>query len=92
LAHYASGSYDEAVKWTRMSATANPRYTANLRYLAAALAALGRLDEAREVAASLLRCDPGFRVSRFEQTLQPFRNPDLKARYIEHLKEAGLPS
>jgi adenylate cyclase len=91
LAHYANGSYDEAVKWTKMSMAENPRYTANLRYLTAALAALDRLDEAREVAASLLRCEPGFSLSRFEKTLQPFRYPDIKARYLQHLRRAGLP-
>jgi adenylate cyclase len=91
LAHYANGSYDEAVRWTKMSMAENPRYTANLRYLTAALAALDRLDEAREVAASLLRCEPGFNLSRFEKTLQPFRDPDMKARYLQHLRRAGLP-
>jgi adenylate cyclase len=91
LAHYANGSYDEAVKWTKMSAAENPRYTANLRYLTAALSALDRLDEARDVAASLLSCDPGFSLSRFEKTLQPFRVPEIGARYVEHLRRAGLP-
>jgi adenylate cyclase len=91
LAHYANGSYDEAVKWTKMSTAENPRYTANLRYLTAALVALDRLDEAQEVAASLLRCEPGFSISRFEKSLQPFRDPDIKARYLQHLRGAGLP-
>jgi adenylate cyclase len=91
LAHYANGSYDEAVKWTKMSAAENPRYTANLRYLTAALSALDRLDEARDVAASLLRCDPNFSLSGFERTLQPFRVPDIGVRYVQHLRRAGLP-
>src|SRR4051812_32176516 len=50
LAYYAHGSSGHAVKWGMMSAAENPFYTSNLRYLSAALAALGRLDEARGIA------------------------------------------
>lgn len=92
IAHYANGTYDEAVKWGRMSATENPLYTANLRYLAPALAALGRLEEAREAAATLIRLEPDFRMSTFERTLQPFRVPELRDRYLSHLRTAGLPN
>jgi adenylate cyclase len=74
-----------------MAAHENPRYTANLRYLAAGLAALGRLQEARAVAEKLLQLQPDFRLSEFERTLQPFRVPEIRDRYIDHLKKAGLP-
>jgi adenylate cyclase len=89
--HYGHGNYEEAVKWGRMAAHENPRYTANLRYLAAGLAALGRLQEARAVAEKLLQLQPDFRLSEFERTLQPFRVPEIRDRYIDHLKKAGLP-
>ncbi len=91
LAHYASGNYQEAVRWGKMCATANSMYTANLRYLAAGLAALGWIDEARETARRLIHLEPEFRLGRFERTLQPFRVPEIKARYMQHLREAGLP-
>jgi adenylate cyclase len=91
LAYYAHGSFEEAVKWGKMSASENPLYTSNMRYLAAALAALGRLDEAREVAARLMRQEPGFRLSSYAARLQPFRDAAGGARYIEHLEKAGLP-
>jgi adenylate cyclase len=91
LAHYAARSFEEAVKWTKMSASENPRYTANLRFLTAALAALNRLDEARGSAASLLRYEPEFTLARYEQTVQPFRDPCLKAQLLEDLARAGLP-
>jgi adenylate cyclase len=92
IANYASSNYEAAVKWGRMSASENPMYTANLRYLAAGLAALGQLDEAREVAKNLLKLEPDFRLSTFERTRQPFRVPELKEKYIEHLSKAGLPN
>jgi adenylate cyclase len=91
LAHYADQSYEQAVKWTRMSASENPRYTANLRFLIAALVALDRLDEARTAAACLLRHEPKFTLTRYERTVQPFREPELKAQLLERLARAGLP-
>jgi adenylate cyclase len=92
LAYYANGNYVEAVKWTSMGANESPRHTANLRYLAAGLAALGRVEEAREAGRKFLELDPAFRLSTFERTLQPFQVPTLKEKHIEHLSKAGLPN
>jgi len=91
LAHYAKGSYDEAVRWGRLSASENALYTSNMRYLAAALAALDRTEEARKVAANLLTQEPNFRLSVYRQTRQPFRDPEMTTRYLKHLSDAGLP-
>jgi adenylate cyclase len=91
LAYYALGSYEEAVKWGKLSASENPLYTANLRYLAAALAALDRLDEARDVAATIQQREPQFRLSTFERSLQPFRDREISSRYMQHLRKSGLP-
>jgi len=92
LAHYANRSYEDAAKWLRMSASENPRYTANHRFLIAALAALDRLDEARRAATCLLRCEPDFTLSGYVRTIQPFRHPELKAVYLEHLGRVELPA
>jgi adenylate cyclase len=91
LAHYSHGSYEEAVRWGKLSASENPLYTANLRYLVAALAALDRLDEARAAAATLLQLEPDFRLGSFERALQPFRVPEISAKFMEHLRKSGLP-
>jgi adenylate cyclase len=91
LTHYSNGDYEEAVKWGKMSARENPRFTANYRYMAAALAALGRIDEAREAAANLMKLEPDFRLEVFERTRQPFRPPEMRTRHMEHLRKAGLP-
>ncbi|MGH6707828.1 MAG: adenylate/guanylate cyclase domain-containing protein [Bradyrhizobium sp.] len=92
LAYYAAGNYVEAVKWASMGANESPRHTANLRYLAAGLAALGRVEEAQEVGRKFLELDPTFRLSIFERTLQPFQVRELKEKYIDHLNKAGLPN
>jgi len=91
LAHYGNGTYADAVKWGRMARNENPHYTANLRILTGALAGSGRLDEAREVAAQLMRLEPDFRISVWGKTRLPFRDREISARYMEHLKSAGLP-
>jgi adenylate cyclase len=91
LTHYANGSYEEAARWGRMSDSHNPSYTANLRILAAALAALGRTEEARAIASRLLTLEPGFDLNRYWQTRQPFRADEIRSRYWEHLRSTGLP-
>jgi adenylate cyclase len=90
IAHYIAGSFEEAVKWSRMSANENPAYTSNLRYLIAALAALDRCDDARQVATELLRREPHFRLREWERR-QPIRDASIKAKHIERLARAGLP-
>jgi adenylate cyclase len=90
LAHYGNGNYAEAAKWGRMSASENPRYTSTLKLLAAALAALGRSAEAKEAADRLIQLQPDFRLGDYGRTGQPFRDAELRARYLSHLAMAGL--
>ncbi len=91
IAHYGNGDHEEAVKWGRLSASENPKFTSNLRILASALVAIGQLDEARDVASELMKLEPNFRLSVYERTRQPFRQPELKALTMAHLRIAGLP-
>jgi adenylate cyclase len=91
IGHLVRGAPEDAVKWCRMSLSENPRYTATLRILTGSLSALGRLDEARETAARLLALEPDFSLGAYRR-IQPFREPEFQARYIEHLQRAGLPA
>ncbi|MGH7155275.1 MAG: adenylate/guanylate cyclase domain-containing protein [Acetobacteraceae bacterium] len=90
-AHLAQEQYAEAVKWARMSASENPKFTANLRILMFALGGAGRIDEARNVAKCLMLQEPDFRLGRWVRTLQPFRDDAIRDRYLNFLREAGLP-
>jgi tetratricopeptide (TPR) repeat protein len=58
------GSSEEAVAWCRRSIEANRNYPNAHFMLAAALAQLGRLDEARSAVKAGLALDPKFTVSR----------------------------
>ena len=90
LATYAAGEYDEAVRWARRSAALVPRFTSNLRFLTAGLAASGKVEEAREAAETLLRFDPKFSVRQFAES-HAFKDPEQRRLFGDHLVLAGLP-
>jgi TolB-like protein/DNA-binding SARP family transcriptional activator len=90
LAHYVGADYDNAVKWTRISASENPQFTANLRFLAAALAASGRKSDAREVVAKLLSMEPTFTLTNYRAGRLAFKEAELRQRYLRHLQLAGF--
>jgi hypothetical protein len=90
-AHFAAGNMPEAVRWARLCRDENPGYTAQLRYLTAALVGLGHLAEACAVAEDMMRREPEFRLKTFARRRQPFRQPETGAAYLEGLRAAGLP-
>jgi adenylate cyclase len=90
LAAYAAGDYAEAASWARRSAALNPRFTANLRFLAASVAASGNTHEARQAADALLRVHPNFSAMAFAES-HAFRDPAKRRLFGEHLVLAGLP-
>ena len=84
-----SGNYDEALAFGLKARRENPRWSVNLRFVAATLVHLGRLDEAREKAREFLAIDRTFTLSAFRQWY-PLREPEL-SRYVDALRQAGLP-
>lgn len=88
-AHYINGNYDEAVVWARKTAALNGRLSANLRVLAAAYIAKGQDAEARAVTKKLLDIQPRFKLSAYSERC-PFK-VGLRERFIDHLRQAGLP-
>jgi adenylate cyclase len=90
LAYYAGNDYDNAIKWTSISASENPQFTANLRFLAAALAAVGRISEARDVANDLIKIEPDFTLRNYREGRLSFKSTELRQRYIAHLQIAGF--
>lgn len=90
-ARYALGEYKDALKCARMSATENPRFTANLRLMAAILETLGQREEAQATAKEMLRLEPDFSLDRYLKTRQPFRDPSIRDRFVSSLGVLGLP-
>jgi tetratricopeptide (TPR) repeat protein len=58
------GSYEQAIAWFRRSIEANRNFPMAQFELAAALAQLGRLDDARSAVKAGLALDPNFSISR----------------------------
>ncbi|MEA2817239.1 MAG: hypothetical protein QOI93_4940 [Rhodospirillaceae bacterium] len=91
LASYVAGDYADAALWARRSAALNPHFTANLRFLAASLAASGQIDEARQISADLLRVHPQFSARRFAEG-HALRDPEKRRLFGDHLILAGSPA
>lgn len=89
IAHYAANDVDAAAAWGLRSLRANPDYTSNLRMTAAALAAAGRLGEARPLARRVMELEPRFRVGALVSRL-PFRDPAIRRRYGDQLIATGM--
>ncbi len=90
IAHYSAGDFSSAAHWGMSSFQRNPHYTSNLRMTAASLAALGKVDDAEDLARRVIDVDPEFRVSKVQKKLS-FQDESVERRYIQHLLMAGLP-
>jgi TolB-like protein len=87
LAQYAARQYDAAIATLRMEATYR---TVSRRILAASLAQLERIDEARREAALFMASNPLFSISHWAET-QPFRDEATRAHFLDGYRKAGLP-
>jgi adenylate cyclase len=70
MAHLLSGRFDESVAVLRVSLEQFPHFAQTYRYLAAAYAHSGRLDDARDVIERLKAITP-----MIVPPVLPFRNP-----------------
>lgn len=89
MGHFQRGRYEEACRAAYRAVQANPRHSITHVQLAAALAKLGRLQEARAAAARVLELHPTFRYGRQFQGVNCA--PALAASLGEALRAAGLP-
>jgi tetratricopeptide (TPR) repeat protein len=89
LGHFRLGRYDRAAHAAYKSVHANPAHSITYVQLAAALAKLGRLEEAKAAAAKVLELHPAFRFGR--QFAGVDCAPALAASMSEALRAAGLP-
>src|SRR5208337_3069747 len=89
------GSYEEAVAWLRRSIEANRNYPPSFSFLAAALAHLGRLDEARSAVKACLALNPAFAISRARAAWTAMSDdPTCLAgleRKLDGMPKAGVP-
>ena len=89
MSHLLRGRYEDSCRAACKSVQANPAHSIPYVQLTAALAKLGRMDEARVAAARVLELQPSFRYSR--QFAGVNCAPALAAALGGALQEAGLP-
>jgi tetratricopeptide (TPR) repeat protein len=89
------GSWDQAVAWFRRAIEANRNYPNPYFVLAAALAQLGRLDEARSAVMAGLAQNPSFAVYRFRAAWAAMSDdPTYLAQLepiLDAIRKAGAP-
>ncbi|MER9679421.1 tetratricopeptide repeat protein [Mesorhizobium sp. M0184] len=86
-AQYALGDYESAIQTLRRPETYR---TTSRRLLAASLAQLGRLEEARWEAKMFMISNPHFTIRHWSDS-QPFPAEDVRRHIVEGYLMAGLP-
>jgi len=89
LGYFHLGRYEAAAKAAHKAVQFNPGHSISYMLLAAPLAKLGRLEEAKAAAARVMELQPAFRYSR--QFAGVDCAPALAATLSEALHAAGLP-
>ena len=89
IAHFVAGRFEEAAAAAHRATQGHPRFSPPYWMRAAALANLGRIDEAKIMAQRLLDVQPQFTVSSI--TSAPFANPEILAALGQALRRVGLP-
>ncbi len=90
MAHFEAERYAATVEWADKAVRIGPKFLPAYRWLAAGLARLDRLDEARAAARRLMALDPGGTLAGLRRRLSSF-NTGLLDDYLDGLRKAGLP-
>jgi adenylate cyclase len=88
LALCMDGQYEDSILWAHKAIAEQASWTASYRSLAASLAQLGRLGEAKRAVEQLLSLEPDYRISKYAPLYRPSEGTE---RYLEGLRKAGLP-
>jgi adenylate cyclase len=96
LAHFVASEFEPAADWTAKALHQSHNHAASLRYRAASLGLLGRLEEGRQVAQQLLALVPGFTITRARRHIEfdmnnVFKTPGVADALYEGLRRCGVP-
>jgi adenylate cyclase len=91
LAHFSAGRYSEASLWARKSVHRKPSWRGGHAVLAASLAQLDLLIEAKEAVDNFLENCPFETISKLRNAMIIAGKPDQVNRFEEGLRKAGLP-
>jgi adenylate cyclase len=88
LALCMDAQYEDSIVWCRKAIVEQASWTASYRPLAASLAQLGRIEEAKLVAEQLRALEPDCSIAKIAAL---YRRSEGASRYLEGLRKAGLP-
>ncbi|MBR0790420.1 tetratricopeptide repeat protein [Bradyrhizobium manausense] len=91
FSHYLVRQYDATLSWAREQLYINPNHMQALAIRAAALAQLGRADEAAEAAGVLMSNYPTLNIDRHLRNFH-WKRPEDIAHYRDGLLKAGVPA
>ena len=91
IARYFLKEYSEALPLLHEFASRVPNVSQGHMWLAANLAQLGQLDEARAEAAEVLRLDPKYTIDGTQRRLALNKRPEDTEHLLDGLHKAGLP-
>jgi adenylate cyclase len=90
-AYAFSEQYEKAIPLWNRAVERNPDYLFAYAGLTYAYQMSGNETKAREAAAEVLRIKPNYSVARAAGKANPFKDADLKRRFIDAQRKAGLP-
>ena len=96
IAYFGAGAHEKVLEWTARILSERPNSAGALRYRAASLALVGRVQEARQVVARILGQTPDYTVAEVRRHHEfdmnsPFKGPGVTESLYRGLRLAGLP-
>jgi adenylate cyclase len=96
ISYFIAGQFEAADVWAAKTLENFPNVVPALRYRAASLGLLGRVEEGREVVQRLLTLVPDFTVTRARRHIEfdsnnPFKTPGVADALYEGLRRCGVP-
>lgn len=90
VAHYTAGRYDRALHYTGEVLRLRPGFQGAQRLRCAALAQLGRIDEARQYLEHVRIGQPQLTLQWIKEGV-PYQTAETMERFIEGMRKAGVP-
>jgi tetratricopeptide (TPR) repeat protein len=96
LTHFVAGDHEAAAEWSSKALRERPNNAPMLRYRAASLGLLGRLEQGREDVRRLLEYVPNFSITRARRHVEfdmnnVFKTPGVAESLYEGLRKSGVP-
>jgi tetratricopeptide (TPR) repeat protein len=88
--HLLLRQYNEALARFNRAVERAPKFTPVYWFLACAYVELDRIDDARETIKTALELRPQYTVKEVTR-IWPYRNAEVRNRFLENLRKAGLP-